>query len=768
MASLIPGYEYDIFISYRHNDNRSGWVTEFVEALQEELAATIKELVSVYFDTNPHDGLLETHNVDKSLEGKLKCLIFIPIISQTYCDSKSFAWQYEFLAFNKLAKEDSIGRDIKLRNGNYASRILPIRIHDLEQEDVKLFEKETGTVLRSMDFIFKTASGVNRPLKANEDHPQDNLNKTFYGDQINKIAHAIKEIILGMKKDSELVVKENDQLEESTRETKEEIRKIARERPVSAGKWKLPLTILIIAFLLVAVILVFPKIFSKDKLKNLKDSDGRISIAVTIFDNNTNDTTLNWLSKGIPELIRNNLTGSEELSVQNSQTMYELYENIQQTQSASIVPSLSREAAIKLKTGTYITGSFQKFGNSIVTYIKLIDTKSDELLWTGSIEGNLDKYKNLADSLSVQLKDFLEIKVIKQKASQEYSDVNTNSPEALRKYVEGMQLMINGNFKSAAKSFEESFYQDTTFTLAALYASMVFSYDNDFSSCTKWTKIAYKGKMRLSYYYQLWIESGKQCNITKNSDSVLYYNDLLAQSDLKSRLFWFDIGYNYIILDHIPKAIKAFEKAETISSEWEGDWKYVDYYVYFGHAYHIAGLHDKERRVFETGLKLSPDNMEIMYDQAICAIAKGDSINSTGLINQLIKMGNEQKWPASEIETGYGNLYAEAKSLDKAEEHYRAALRLDSNNSAIINTLAFFLISNERHVDEADSLSKKILKINPQSYKALWAQGLVCYKYGRYKDALNILQQAYAKLPAWNGPLYRDIKKVKKAITSQK
>ena len=119
MASILPGFEYDIFVSYRHNDNRSGWVTEFVKALQEELATTFKEPVSVYFDSNPHDGLLETHNVDKSLEGKLKCLIFIPILSQTYCDPKSFAWQHEFCVFNKLAK-DQFGRDIKLSNGNVA------------------------------------------------------------------------------------------------------------------------------------------------------------------------------------------------------------------------------------------------------------------------------------------------------------------------------------------------------------------------------------------------------------------------------------------------------------------------------------------------------------------------------------------------------------------------------------------------------------------------------------------------------------------------
>ncbi len=92
MPSLIPDFEYDIFISYRHNDNRSGWVTEFVKNLQEELSAIIKEPVSVYFDSNSHDGLPETHNIGKSLEGKLKSLIFIPVISQTYRDYKSFAW----------------------------------------------------------------------------------------------------------------------------------------------------------------------------------------------------------------------------------------------------------------------------------------------------------------------------------------------------------------------------------------------------------------------------------------------------------------------------------------------------------------------------------------------------------------------------------------------------------------------------------------------------------------------------------------------------
>ena len=54
MASLIPCYEYDIFISYRQKDNKyDGWVTEFVDNLKKELESTFKEEISVYFDDKP-------------------------------------------------------------------------------------------------------------------------------------------------------------------------------------------------------------------------------------------------------------------------------------------------------------------------------------------------------------------------------------------------------------------------------------------------------------------------------------------------------------------------------------------------------------------------------------------------------------------------------------------------------------------------------------------------------------------------------------------
>jgi hypothetical protein len=51
MASIIPGYEYDILICYRQKDNKGNrWMSEFVEALKIELESTFKEEITVYFD----------------------------------------------------------------------------------------------------------------------------------------------------------------------------------------------------------------------------------------------------------------------------------------------------------------------------------------------------------------------------------------------------------------------------------------------------------------------------------------------------------------------------------------------------------------------------------------------------------------------------------------------------------------------------------------------------------------------------------------------
>jgi TolB-like protein/thioredoxin-like negative regulator of GroEL len=448
MASIVPGYEYDVFISYRQKDNKGDrWVSEFVEALKTELESTFKEEISVYFDINPHDGLLETHDVNASLKEKLKCLIFIPVISQTYCDPKSFAWQHELAAFNKMA-EDQFGRDIRLAGGNIASRILPIKIHDLDQEDKTLLENELGGVLRSIEFIYK-ASGVNRPLKPNDERTE-NLNHTYYRDQINKVANAVKEIITAIKK-------HNQQEGEISRE----VSKAKPERPKTRK-----LKIIIASFFVLSLIAL--GYFFIPKLSNSSKPVEK-SIAVLPFRNDSPNDSTTYFINGIMEEVLNNLQKIKELRI-ISRTSVERYRN--QNKST---PEIAKELGVNY----IVEGSGQKYGNTFRLRVQLISAAKESHLWAESYEQEIVEPKDIfkiqsqiAQAIATELEA-----VITPQEKQLIEKTPTANLAAYDVFLKGQFFYEKNDTAEDGKAifwFKESIKFDSTFALPWTYLSMCY------------------------------------------------------------------------------------------------------------------------------------------------------------------------------------------------------------------------------------------------------------------------------------------------------
>jgi len=389
-------------------------VSEFVDAFKDELESTFKEEISVYFDINPHDGLLETDSVDKSLENKLKCLIFIPIISRTYCDPKSFAWQHEFCAFNKSAKEDKFGRDIRLTGGNVASRILPIKIHDIDPEDKELLEDEMGGVLRSVEFIYKSA-GVNRPLRANEDHPQDNLNKTYYRDQINKVANAIKEIIVGLK---------------------------------YFGK-SIP-----------------PHLLKESSIAETNSTNSGKSIAVLPFQDMSPQKDQEYFCDGIAEEIINTLTHIESLKVIARTSAFAFKDKHEDM----------REIGRKLGVVTLLEGSIRKSGNRLRITAQLIKVDDGSHLWSDRYDREMKDVFAIQDEISLAIVDNLKI-ILLGKERTAILKRHTQNLEAYMLYLKGRQSRQRKDlegFNNAIEYLEKSIELDLKFALA--YAEIAFNY----------------------------------------------------------------------------------------------------------------------------------------------------------------------------------------------------------------------------------------------------------------------------------------------------
>ena len=769
MSSIIEGYNYDIFISYRQKDNKGDrWVSEFVEALKTELESTFKEEISVYFDINPHDGLLETHDVDESLKEKLKCLIFIPIISRTYCDPKSFAWEHEFKAFIEKASKDPFGLKIKLPNGNVANRIIAVQIHDLYPEDKAIIEQELGGVLRAIEFIYKEP-GVNRPL-TNSDDEKLNLNKTKYRNQINKVANAIDEIIHKLKEVHPEVAKEKVTQKELFRESKHLEERRGQERPIKSISWKkLAGTFTFVVLLVIAAIIVYPKLSNSTKYKPNSRPLGKVFIVVNRFDNKTGDESIDSWRDILPDLLRGYLATSTELSIQNSQTMSEAYKSIKLAKSPNFEDSQSDQVARMLNADFYLTGSFQRIGNKELIVSNLINTKIGEVLLTRSVEGSLDTgYKIMVDSLARQFKNFLEIKAIEQNLPMEYKESFTNSVEALRKYREGMKSIMNGDYTVAAKTLEEAYRIDTTFAFAAFFCSFAYCY-YDHIKASSWEQKAYLHKEKLTEDYRMWLEFWHGWFATKNISDILNYCSIIEKSDTKSRFILFDIGCAFSNLGQPDKSVNMFEKAEKVSSEWGEDWKYRDFYTYFANACHNAGKSEKEAKVLEIGLKLFPDNYELIWGQAKLALSKGNSKRTQELINKYEYLCKRSGISESEIVSNMGSLFEEVDSLKRAEQYYRKALALEPDDAMMMNNLAYLLIDEGRNINEGLELIDKALIIRPDDYTMLNTKGWGLYKQGKFKEALQLLEKSWDLTPSYSGRgTYLHLEEAKKAVASQK
>jgi hypothetical protein len=159
----------------------------------------------------------------------------------------------------ELASKDQFGLKVKLPNGNVSNRVLPIRIYDLNNEDIKLCENVLGGVLRGIEFVY-AEPGVNRPLKP-EDDEKINLNKTKYRNQINKVGNAIREIVSGLLAEPAEPDREKILQGVPSGEIKKEHRKKIQTEPAKSGKWKYLSAFAIIAILIIAGILIWPKLF---------------------------------------------------------------------------------------------------------------------------------------------------------------------------------------------------------------------------------------------------------------------------------------------------------------------------------------------------------------------------------------------------------------------------------------------------------------------------------------------------------------------------
>ena len=662
MPSLIPGFEYDIFVSYRQKDNRGDrWVTDFVQALKSELESTFKEDLSIYFDENPHDGLLETHDVDKSLEGKLKCLVFIPILSRTYCDPRSFAWQQEFCSFNALSQSDKFGRDIKLRSGNVASRILPVSVHDLDEEDRNLLEKELKSKIRSVDFIFRSP-GVNRPLRK-DDRRDEGTNRLFYRDQINKVANAINEIINGMKNP---------------------------ERTTDS---------------------IYGSFFEDHQANDLAELESAAkvekelnekSIAVLPFVSLAQDASQDYFADGITENILIQLGSLKNIRV-ISRTSIMGYKKT--TKSA---PEIANELGVKY----ILEGSAQAHGNKVRITVQLIDALKDDHLWSKVFIESMDDIftiqANVAEVVASELKSSID-----PQENEKLKEIPTKNLEAYDLFLKGRHSFNQWNvdgYRTASEYFKKAIEKDPEFKQAYSYLASSYSarmsWNGDLSpqealpNINKYLDGAWKrGASDNDYLTKAFVE------FFINKDFPASEKLLQKAMELVPNNATVIYTYSYLLsmMGRVLEASKMVEKANKIEP------LSVPYYNYRGICQYLLQRYDEAILTWKEGLRLFPQVIRFYdhlgrvylttgnYEELVDVVTKGLSSSTLRPPSMLAYLA-----------AGYTKL----KKVDRANELLSELLKRSEKGEKGVNVyLAYVYMAND-DFKEVDKWLKKAEETN--------------------------------------------------------
>ena len=556
-------------------------------------------------------------------------------------------------------------------------------------------------------------------------------------------------------------------------EVKTEERTEVQEKPPKAGKRKLISVLMLAAILTIAAIFTYPKIFKGDTLKRLRSSGKKISVAVMPFHNLTNDTIWNVWQDVIQINLSSYLSDNpEDLEVRQSGTITDLLKGRGLTNYASITPSIASSISRKLDANVLIYGILTLDGDTLRINAQLTDPKKETIFKSFLVDGGTHKINRIIDSLSEMIKDYLIVsKLLKEDTYDDQKFRSTlSNPEAYKTIKEGDKAFGNSDFKIALNMYLHALDIDSTFISTYLYVGWTYLNLNLYEEAKKWSVMADRKRNLMSKPEKVDADV-LRAFLFGTVDERIRYLKLQKDFDNQKPMVYNDLGQSYNALRQYDKAIPEFEKGLDIYKKWGVKPYWVAFYTGLGRSYHSTGQYKKEGRLYKKAEQDFPNNPNLRYNQATLALTVGDTIEADFYIQKYISLRKERSTLEGDLKIGLAGIYNRAGILDKAEEYYRQALLLEPENPARMNSLAYFLIDNDRNINKGMELINKALESSLDNYIFLHTKGWGLYKQGKYEEALAILQKSWdlrMKNAIYNHDAYLHLEAAKKAVANQK
>lgn len=461
----------------------------------------------------------------------------------------------------------------------------------------------------------------------------------------------------------------------------------------------------------------------------------RRSIAVMFFENLTGDKSLQWLQKGLTEMLIRALSQSRSLSVLTTDRLFEILDRLgEQKIDVEMAAIVAKEANVE----AILTGNITKNGDSLRINVTLREPNQGMILKEESVEGpGLEHIFGMVDQLSQRIKNDLHLTLEKAESEKGIAELSTNSLDAWRHYTTGVDLSNKLFSAEAVTEFEKAIELDSNFVAAyiklfrtSLHAGDIQKGLTAFQKAqTKKDRATQKEFFEIKFYeagmsndfnkmnevIQQWVEQfpddrDANYNIAdfqfklKNYDQAIKYYEKVLVIDPQFKLAFNQLGYSYAFTGDFEKGIATLQKYRELAPDEPNPYDSI------GELYYILGDYQRAEKYLKQALQVNDNFHASWRNLGLMSLEKGDFSKAMKMYQIFLEKASTDL------------IKAEAYS-DLARTYWRFGKR----DQAIVNYQKAFesspyFISNVRHISEIyleQNDSTKAQAVLVQSYEQI-------------------------------------------------
>jgi eukaryotic-like serine/threonine-protein kinase len=192
-----------------------------------------------------------------------------------------------------------------------------------------------------------------------------------------------------------------------------------------------------------------------------------VALAILPFRNATQDASLDWYGPTFANMLSTDVGQSSHLRTISPDRVHQALSDLRITANASIDPSMVNHIADWTGADTVVWGQYAKFGDQIRVDATLRDLKRNRQVPLKIEKVSEKDIPNAVDRLADTIRQNLSVSqdILSELKASSYQPTS-KSPEALRAYNQGLELLREGKNLEAATSLQAAVKEDPQFALA--------------------------------------------------------------------------------------------------------------------------------------------------------------------------------------------------------------------------------------------------------------------------------------------------------------